>query len=188
MKHQMQCAHSSPFSPERSCSFEAEGGKTYASVESRVGLACAKVVLSAPQICRSFVPQLPRNSSTSPFSPDSGEKVADRPDEGAFRDGGVRENPPHPALSPKSIAAMLRHRVGCSHANDLGERGHFRTVRTAQIRDKEDLTKSNTFAQPRVGPASECERRPTNRSPANGGPARLSCRLSHPAKSLHNAL
>jgi hypothetical protein len=69
-----------------------------------------------------------------------------------------------------------------------GERGHFRTVRTAQIRDKEDLTKSNTFAQPRVGPASECERRPTNRSPANGGPARLSCRLSHPAKSLHNAL
>jgi hypothetical protein len=27
-------------------------------------------------------------------------------------------------------------------------------------------------------PASECERRPTNRSPANGGPAWLSCRLS----------
>ena len=112
-------------------------------------LGCAKVVLSSRPICHGFVPQLPRNASTSPFSPDSGEKEADRPDEGAFRDGRVRENPPHPALSPKSFAAMLRRPVGCSHANDSGERGHYRTVRTAQIQDKEDLTKSNAFAQPR---------------------------------------
>ena len=39
-------------------------------------------------------------------------------------------------------------------------------------------------AESRVGPASECERRPTNRSSANGGPARLSCRLSHPTSNI----
>ncbi len=33
---------------------------------------------------------------TVPSPPISGEKVADRPDEGAVKDGRVRENPPHP--------------------------------------------------------------------------------------------
>ena len=40
-----------------------------------------------------------------PSPPKSGEKVADRPDEGAFEHCNVREKPPHPALSPKSFAA-----------------------------------------------------------------------------------
>ena len=40
----------------------------------------------------------------------SGEKVADRPDEGAFEQRRMREKHPHPALSPKSFAASwLRH-------------------------------------------------------------------------------
>ena len=39
-------------------------------------------------------------------------------------------------------------------------------------------------AESRVGPASECERRPTNGSPSHGGPSRLSCRLSHPTGKL----
>ncbi len=117
-----------------------------------LALDCAKVKLSRHPICRGFVRLLPSNASTSPFSPDSGEKVADRPDEGAFGKGRVRGNPPHPALSPKSIAATLRPTVGCSHANDSGERGQYRTVRTAPIRDKQELTKSSTFAQPRLAP------------------------------------
>jgi hypothetical protein len=35
----------------------------------------------------------------SPFSP-SGEKVADRPDEGAFVDGSELKRPPHPNPHP----------------------------------------------------------------------------------------
>ena len=40
-----------------------------------------------------------------PSPPGKGEKVADRPDEGAFEQGSVPEKPPHPTLSPKSFAA-----------------------------------------------------------------------------------
>jgi len=67
--------------------------------------------------------------------------VADRPDEGVFKDGRVREKPPHPALSPKSFAATLLRKATCNHANDLGERGHDRVVQREQIHDKHDGTK-----------------------------------------------
>jgi hypothetical protein len=40
----------------------------------------------------------------SPFSPASGEKVADRPDEGVFGNTMFEKKPPHPALSPNSFA------------------------------------------------------------------------------------
>jgi len=42
----------------------------------------------------------------SPFFP-FGEKVADRPDEGAFEDGGVLKRPPHPGPLPQFFANML---------------------------------------------------------------------------------
>ena len=42
----------------------------------------------------------------SPFSP-SGEKVADRPDEGAFEDGSIQKRPPPPVFPP-SLLRMLR--------------------------------------------------------------------------------
>ena len=145
--------------------------------ESRVGLGCAKVVLSAPPICRGFISQLPSNASTSPFSPDSGEKVADRPYQGAFGDGRVRENPPHPALSPKSFAATLRRPVSCSHANDLGERGHYPAVRTAHIQEKRHLTKSNTFAQ--AGWTYRNPRQEPCRGYADGYDYIVSCLLLH---------
>jgi hypothetical protein len=40
----------------------------------------------------------------SPFSPASGEKVADRPDEGVYGKMKYEKRPPHPALSPNSFA------------------------------------------------------------------------------------
>ena len=43
---------------------------------------------------------------SSPFSPASGEKVADRPDEGGCGNMMFEEKPPHPALSPKSFATV----------------------------------------------------------------------------------
>ena len=49
--------------------------------------------------------------------------LADRPDEGAVKEGRVRENPPHPTLSPKSFAAKLPAHAMYNHANDSGERG-----------------------------------------------------------------
>jgi hypothetical protein len=58
-----------------------------------------------------------------PSPPKSGEKVADRPDEGAFEKGSVREKPPHPCLSPKSFAASRLCNSSVQTANDLGERG-----------------------------------------------------------------
>jgi hypothetical protein len=64
-----------------------------------------------------------RTTQQVPSPPISGEKVADRPDEGAAQEGRVREIPPHPALSPKSFAATLLCHAVCNHANDLGERG-----------------------------------------------------------------
>ena len=42
----------------------------------------------------------------SPFSPGSGEKVADRPDEGVCGNIMFEKKPPHPALSPKSFATL----------------------------------------------------------------------------------
>ncbi len=47
---------------------------------------------------------LPRERS--PFSP-SGEKVAARPDEGAFVEGSVQERPPHPNPLPQFFARTL---------------------------------------------------------------------------------
>lgn len=57
----------------------------------------------------------------SPLS--SGEKVADRPDEGVVEPAIVRTKPPHHAVSPNSLAATLRHFTGCKHANELEEKG-----------------------------------------------------------------
>ena len=48
----------------------------------------------------------------SPLS--SGEKVADRPDEGVVEPAIVRTKPPSPTL---------RHFTGCTHANELEEKG-----------------------------------------------------------------
>jgi hypothetical protein len=47
---------------------------------------------------------LPRERS--PFSP-SGEKVADRPDEGAFLEGSVLKRPPRPGPLPQFFARTL---------------------------------------------------------------------------------
>jgi hypothetical protein len=60
--------------------------------------------------------------------------------------------------------------------------GHLPPLRSCSF----DAVGEKTYAlvESRVGPASECERRPTNRSPAHGGPARLSCRLSHPTSNI----
>jgi len=52
-------------------------------------LGFAKVVFSRERNYRSFVPHFRDHTITSPFSP-AGEKVADRPDEGAFQDGSVQ--------------------------------------------------------------------------------------------------
>jgi len=47
--------------------------------------------------------------------------------------------------------------------------------------DKAERLKNTTFAQPRLGPASNASAGPPCVHAASGAPARLSCRLSHPA-------
>ena len=69
----------------------------------RLDLGCAKVVLSAPPICRGFISQLPSNASTSPFSPDSGENVADRPDEGGIQGRPRARKSPSPCPLPQIV-------------------------------------------------------------------------------------
>ncbi len=67
------------------------------------GVGCAKVVLSAYPICRGFVPQLPSNASTSPFSPIRGEKVADRPDEKVIQGRPRARKSPSPCPLPQIV-------------------------------------------------------------------------------------
>ena len=54
----------------------------------------------------------------------SGEKVADRPDEGAFEEGRVPERPPHPNRL-RSCGVIIR---ACNPANDSGERGPIAAI------------------------------------------------------------
>ena len=50
--------------------------------------------------------------STFPSPPKSGEKVADRPDEGPAQDVNLRKKPPHPpALSPNLFATTLQRKT-----------------------------------------------------------------------------
>jgi hypothetical protein len=76
---------------------------------SRQGLFNAKDSTTQPQIsggpaCRAGLRGLPRERS--PFSP-SGEKVAVRPDEGAFPGGSGPKRAPHPSPLPQFFASIL---------------------------------------------------------------------------------
>jgi hypothetical protein len=60
--------------------------------------------------------------SLVPSAPKSGEKVADRPDEGASVQVAQKQRPPHPTLSPKSFAAKrLRSPIVQSRKRFEGE-------------------------------------------------------------------
>ena len=107
-----------------------------------------KIGFSIVQSCVVFDPHFKGTASRCPFSPEAGEKVADRPDEGDVQALPKREKPPHPALSPKSFAATLLRKAACKLANDLGERGHDRIVHCEQILDKHQRTKLDNFTQP----------------------------------------
>jgi hypothetical protein len=76
------------------------------------------------------------------------------------------------ALSPKSFASSLSRFAVCNHANDSGERGQDPAVPPEQIQDKPEHAKFITFAQPRVGPASNASAGPPCMHAAIGGPAR----------------
>ena len=65
-----------------------------------------------------------------PSPPKSGEKVADRPDEGACSVGSVREEkqPPHPSPLPQFVCEHATQLCGVEYANKLRERGQIIAV------------------------------------------------------------
>ncbi len=75
-----------------------------AALESHFGATDVRVI----RIARGGLPVGFESPSCS-FSP-SGEKVADRPDEGAFAAPSISERPPHPALSPQGRGNLARRR------------------------------------------------------------------------------
>ena len=90
-------------------------------------------------------------------------------------------------LTLPSPPIRLRRRcllVQCANTQTKWGRGDtFRSFQTEQILAKDEQSGCATFAQPRVGPASNASAGPPLEKAPNGGPARLSCRLSHPALS-----
>ncbi len=73
-----------------------------AALESHFRATDVRVI----RIARGGLPVGSESPSCS-FSP-SGEKVADRPDEGAFAAPSISERPPHPALSPAGERELAR--------------------------------------------------------------------------------
>jgi hypothetical protein len=71
----------------------------------------------------------------SPFSP-AGEKVADRPDEGAFVERSVLKRPPHPGPLPQFLQERYHMTPRCIRKK-LGERGQYGA---AQLNDQWRLT------------------------------------------------
>ena len=59
-----------------------------------------------------------------PFSP-SGEKVAVRPDEGAFVDGSLLKRPPHPGPLPQFFARTLPCDTPAASAKNRGRGGNM---------------------------------------------------------------
>ena len=67
--------------------------------------------------------KLVEQRSTSPFSPVSGEKVADRPDERAVDVHNLLEWPPHPGPLPQFVCDDVADHGRVKDANKMGERG-----------------------------------------------------------------
>ena len=65
---------------------------------------------------------------TSPFSPASGEKVADRPDEGGGTGRNLLKKPPHPSPLPQFVCDDTAQHSDANGANKLGERGLWDAV------------------------------------------------------------
>ena len=68
----------------------------------------------------------------SPFSP-SGEKVADRPDEGELEDGGALTRPHHLGPLPQCFAKLLPF-DSTQHPQKLREREQLRAVQLSGVK------------------------------------------------------
>ena len=66
--------------------------------------------------------------STFPSPPKSGEKVADRPDEGPVQDVNLRKKPPHPSPLPQFVCDHTAKKNHAISANKSGERGQSGAV------------------------------------------------------------
>jgi len=73
-------------------------------------------------VSSSFAIHQPERAPKSPFSP-AGEKVAARPDEGAFVWDGVLKIPPHPSPLPQFFASILPTNKMLSLRKKIGGEG-----------------------------------------------------------------
>ena len=89
-------------------------------------LKTAAPCLTTPIHRRSFLTRICR-AKQWPFSP-SGEKVADRPDEGAFAGGRGPKRAPHPSPLPQFFASILPSNNSLSLRKKSRERGQHGAV------------------------------------------------------------
>ena len=74
--------------------------------------------------------------STFPSPPKSGEKVADRPDEGPVQDVNLRKKPPHPSPLRQFVCDHTAKKNHAISANKSGERGQrIRQSRTVELQE-----------------------------------------------------
>ena len=73
--------------------------------------------------------------STVPSPPKSGEKVADRPDEGPVQDVNLRKMPPHPSPLPQFVCDHAAEKNHAISANKSGERGQCGAVQLGPAKE-----------------------------------------------------